>query len=288
MVLDESGTTAGGNSGPDDDKRPQEDHFSSRTAESIKLSANRRSLMKIIGVGAVGSSALFSKGVGASHNADYDGGEKTLVDEYRDCGEEDYYAEIHSSVNGPKNVDDNRSTINMGLACPVGWKYCDNHVNNFALNDVEVNCELVDSPAPDAGFEFEEIEPYRHGNNDDDLPKWLKYAVDFTWEAMPWDLAAPSPSDLIPDSDNSSVTNNGDEFTIKKSDDTYGVGEPGAEWEVDFDSHNGGTPTGDWNWNLTVEADVGYCSTSQRNPGFNKVDDFYHSHDITVTVEDTD
>lgn len=243
--------------------------------------------MKTIGAGAVGSSILFSGNATASHTTDYDGGERTRIDEYRDCGE-DWYAEIHSSVNGPKNIDDNRSTINMGLACPVGWDYCDGYANNFALNNVEVNCKLVDSPASGSGFEFQAIQPYKHGDNDDDLPKWLKYAVDFAWDAMPWDLPAPSPSDLITDSDSSSVTNNGDEFTITKSDNTYGVGQPGAEWEVDFYSHNGGTPTGDWTWDLTVEADVGYWSTGQYNGGFNKVDDFYHHHDITVTVEDSD
>jgi hypothetical protein len=247
--------------------------------------------MKIIGAGVVASGLPLSGTAGASHNEPYDEVREDIIDSNgnKGCENEDF-AEVHSSVDGPKTVDDNRSTINQGLAVPAGYIDCEDEYSR-ALDDAKIHVEIVDSPADDTGFDFKNVEPYVHGNNsDDNYTKWLKYAIDFAWDSVPWTAPAPSPADLIFDDDSGpSVSTGGGEFTIQWNNyEDLASGGFGAEWEVDFWSHNGGTPTGDWTWRLTASADVGYLSTGSYDPGFNKEGEFSHEHDIVVSVEDTD
>lgn len=250
---------------------------------------NRRSIMKMTGASMMASGLPLSGTALASHTEAYDDGAKTIIDSNGNSGcENEEFAEVHSSVSGPKTVDDNRSTINQGVSVPVGYQECETEYTK-AIDDVEIHVEMVSNPADGTGFEFQNVDPYLQGDSaDPKYSRWLQKAIDFAWDKMPWSVVIPSPADLvIDDSSGPSVSVNDKSFTVEWKDwkDTseYGFG---AEWEIDFFSHNGGTPTGEWEWKLTTSADIGVESTSSHDPGFHKKGDFSHEHNIVVTVED--
>lgn len=237
--------------------------------------------MTACGAGVIGSVASFSGTAAAEESDPYDGGRTTVID---DSDGEDF-AEVHTAVTGPKQVPDDWQESKMALAMPVS--YGDQSTNN-GLNNVDITCELIDSPCEGTGFDFRHIDPYSPGENGELDPE-LKYAIDVAWECMSWFLRPPSPTDLMTDSDDTSVSNKNGEFCIERDDGPSPP--PSADWEVDFtmDYDTDRVPVGDWKWELTASGDVGYHDPMHgRGPGFQVLGDFEHTHEIELTVYDHD
>jgi hypothetical protein len=241
--------------------------------------------VKACGAGVVGSVVSFSGTAAADRDEPYDGGRETMI-ETRDG---DKFAEIHTAVTGPKQIDADWSDIKMALAMPVSYSNTGPVMNDEGLNNVEIRCELTSSPVEGRGFDFARIDPYSPGESDSELSEALEYAIDVVWDNMPWSrLGAPSPSSLISDADDTSISNRNAEFCIEREG-KYGVSPPSADWKVDFEhsADSGGVSVGDWTWELTASADVGFWSTGTLNPGFNTVGEFTHRHEIELTVNES-
>lgn len=248
-------------------------------------SANRRTAVKTIGTGVVGMVAG-TAGVAAapdteSHTEPYDTRDESQIT--TDNG--DPFAQVQSVVNGPKTVDDDRSTINMSVAIPIGYSDATRWSGSpMSTRNLQVEFGVTSVPGD---FDAQNIDVMKQGDSSNDHNQWLTYAIDLAWDStVGWFVPIPSPADLIFDNDNTNVSRPGDKegytATYNGLGETYGGA--GVDWEVDFHAHNGSTPTGTWDFYVSISGDLCYYSTGMYDPGWQKVDDFSHYHDVEVEV----
>jgi hypothetical protein len=248
-------------------------------------SADRRTALKTIGTGVAGMVAATS-GVAAqpetqSHTEPYDTREEDQIE--TDDGTP--FAQVQSVVNGPKTVDDDRGSINMSVAIPIGYSD-DSRWSGSPMSTRNLQVEFGVTSVP-GDFDAQNIDVLKQGDSNSDHHQWLTYAIDLAWDSsVGWFVPVPSPSDLLIDDDNTDVSRPSDDegYTV-----TYdGLGESyegaGVDWEVDFYAHNGSTPTGTWDFYVRITGDLCYYSTGMYDPGWQKVDDFSHYHDVEVDV----
>lgn len=239
--------------------------------------------------GVVGSLAsasdLVVSVVSASHTEPYDTRDETQIDD----SDGHPFAQVQSAVNGPKTVDDDRSTINQGVAIPIGYDDSSKW-DSIPKGAENLTVEFGVTSVP-GDFDAQNIDIRKQGSSSTSYSQWLSYAIDIAWEStVGWFVPIPSPDDLLLDDDNTSLSRPSDYEGFEAT--YHGLGESyegaGVEWEIDFYAHNGSTPTGTWDFYTICSGDVGYYNVGGGESGFNKVGDFWHYHDVEVTVEDLD
>lgn len=254
-----------------------------QSARSENRSLNRRTALKAIGTGVVSSTALgtevFVDVTSASHTEPYDTPERREVMD----GDGNVFADIRSSVNGPKTIDDEIDDVNMATAIPIG--YNEDVWGSIPKAARNVHLRLEEDSTP-GDWTPALVEVRKQGDSDDAHTKYLDYAIDVAWSLATWyvGVPAPNPADLLLDDDNTTL-DVGDNYI----DLTYHeIGESwegaGMNWNIDFFAHNGDIPTGTWSWNLICEGDVGYYNVGGGESGFNKVGSFWDFHNIDVDV----
>lgn len=246
---------------------------------------NRRTALKTIGTGVLSSAAVGTNVVvdvaSASHTEPYDTPERTTPED--DNG--NVFADIRSSVNGPKQVEDDVSSINMATAIPIG--YNEDEWSGIPKSAKNVHLRLEEEQTPTNGdWTPQHVEVRKQGDSDDAHTKYLDYAIDVAWALATWytGVPAPNPADLLLDNDNTTldVGSNYIDLTYNEIGDSWEGA--GMNWEIDFYMHDGGVPTGTWSWNLICEGDVGYYNVGGGESGFNKIGEFWDYHNISVDV----
>ncbi|WP_152421181.1 hypothetical protein [Natronolimnohabitans innermongolicus] len=257
-----------------------------------KRKSSRRDVIGLVPKVAAGSAILGTAATMSMSTASADRGpdpedpHDDVVEEVLEGIDGSDFAEIHSAVTGPKRMDDQVGSVNVALAAPITYGDVAPGVMPRAEN-VTVTVEPDGTPGD---YDLQNIVTHEQGDDGGEAAQVVDYALDAAWSASvgrvfpipnPMSVEGTTGPDISQDFNETRIDA---DFGRVVEEDIIAI-----RWEVDFHVDASGTvPHGAWVWDVTLEGDVGNYSTGMTNPGFNKYDEFSHTHTVAISVQDYD